>query len=306
PQQSSDHCDDDNGEETDTKKQPNKWIDIYLQCTESNHKLNDKIIDLESQIHGYQTEIEQLNEQLAKYRNQLKIFQQNLDLIESLKGELIKQQDVITDLKKNFDKVTDMNRELMNEMNSSKHKESELLEYTERLTAKMVSLQCEHNSLEEKIRSLQSESDRYHCDYDRIVHEREELQQQLQSIIDTQSKKIECLDEQIVKKNVDVENQRKRIEELENDINIMKRKHILNLKELNKEIQQLRRNQQQQQPKMLDVPQSSNNNKTSENNSSSLSSRTNSLNSLNNHDSMIIDSRTQLSNDNNESNGSSS
>ncbi|KAH9413491.1 hypothetical protein DERP_007969, partial [Dermatophagoides pteronyssinus] len=297
---------DDNGlnndDEPETKKQPNKWIDVYLKCTKSNHKLNEKIIELEKQIADYRLEIEQLNEKLTKSFDQLENHQKNIDLIESLKQELIKQQMVIEDLKGKFDQVSEMNHELLNEINSSKHKESELLEYTERLTAKMVTLQCEHNCLDEKNRQLQSESEQYHCDYDRIVTERNELQHRLQSIIDQQSTQIEQLDAQIESKNKNAEMLNKQIEELENNINIMKRKHILNLKELNKEIQQLRRNQQQlKEPKMLDAPSTSNKMMMSETNSSSLSSRTNSLNSLNE----MIDSRQQPNNNDNDTNSNS-
>lgn len=268
----------------ESSSQTNKWINIYLNCVQSNNNLTAEVDHLKNEIEKYKIEISDLNIQLNNSNEQVKNSLKKLELIETLKNELINRQDVINDLKGKFDKINEINRDLLNDASSSKHKESELLEYTERLTAKLVSLQSEHNIINEKLKNLEEDCRKYSDEKNLVTIERDNLQNELNSLKTSKENEIKELNEKINDKNNELEYLKRKIEELENDINIMKRKHILNLKELNKEIQLLKK-QPKQPTKSINIPQSPAQ-QTSEN-SSTLSSH-NSLSSLNEINDQIL------------------
>lgn len=261
-----------------SSSESNKWINIYLNCVKSNNNLSAEVDQFKNEIEKYKMEISDLNVQLSKSNEQIKNSLKKLELIETLKNELINRQNVINDLKEKFDKINEINRDLLNDASSSKHKESELLEYTERLTAKLVSLQSEHNIINEKLKNLEEDCRKYSEEKNFVTIERDNLQNELNALKTNKENEIKDLTEQISNQNNELEYLKRKIEELENDINIMRRKHILNLKELNKEIQVLKKQTPKQKTKSINNPQSPAQ-QTSEN-SSTLSSH-NSLSSLN-------------------------
>ncbi|KPM11608.1 hypothetical protein QR98_0101810 [Sarcoptes scabiei] len=270
--------------ENETTLNQTKWVDVYLDCLRSNEKLKDRVANLEQEIIGKKLETDALNLQIENFKKYVLDYDKKSELIESLKNELINRQNVINDLKSKFDQINEINRDLLSDANSSKHKESELLEYTERMTAKMVSLQSDHNNLQKRFDQMEIDFDKLNEINERLKIDNDDLKTKLEHTQQSKEKDLNELHSQIEMKQAELKSDRLKIEDLENQIQIMKRKHILNLKELNKEIQTLRKQQQQQNNQLLAIKANNGDDKNDHNSASTLSSRTSSLNSLSNHD----------------------
>ncbi|KAF7493882.1 Coiled-coil domain-containing protein [Sarcoptes scabiei] len=270
--------------ENETTLNQTKWVDVYLDCLRSNEKLKDRVANLEQKIIGKKLETDALNLQIENFKKYVLDYDKKSELIESLKNELINRQNVINDLKSKFDQINEINRDLLSDANSSKHKESELLEYTERMTAKMVSLQSDHNNLQKRFDQMEIDFDKLNEINERLKIDNDDLKTKLEHTQQSKEKDLNELHSQIEMKQAKLKSDRLKIEDLENQIQIMKRKHILNLKELNKEIQTLRKQQQQQNNQLLAIKANNGDDKNDHNSASTLSSRTSSLNSLSNHD----------------------
>ncbi|UXI22731.1 transmembrane protein [Sarcoptes scabiei] len=270
--------------ENETTLNQTKWVDVYLDCLRSNEKLKDRVANLEQEIIGKKLETDALNLQIENFKKYVLDYDKKSELIESLKNELINRQNVINDLKSKFDQINEINRDLLSDANSSKHKESELLEYTERMTAKMVSLQSDHNNLQKRFDQMEIDFDKLNEINERLKIDNDDLKTKLEHTQQSKEKDLNELHSQIEMKQAELKSDRLKIEDLENQIQIMKRKHILNLKELNKEIQTLRKQQHQQNNQLLAIKANNGDDKNDHNSASTLSSRTSSLNSLSNHD----------------------
>lgn len=255
----------------------NNWTDKYLQCIERNKQLTSELELVTHERAEYKDHIDRLEAKLAETRERIKDYTRKVDLIEELKNELINKQNAIDLLKGKFDQVNAINRDLLGDIESSKSKEGELLEYTERLTAKLVSLQSEHNILTEKLKCTETQCQQLKEDHAKVSTLEEKTKTEFEEYRVKQEAQMTVLSKSLEEKVTETEELKKKVDELENDIKIMKRKHITSLKELNKEVQMLRKQRDEVPKAGKTLP---NQTQSVDANSSTLSSRTNSFNSL--------------------------
>lgn len=251
------------------------WTTKYLQCIERNKLLTSELERVTHERAEYRDHIDRLEAKLAESQDRLKDYVRKVELIEELKNELINKQNSIDTLKSKFDQINSINRDLVGDIDSSKHKEGELLEYTERLTAKLVSLQSEHNILTEKLKCTEAQCQQLKGDHAKVSGSEERIKAEFEGYRADQEAQMGRLKQSLEEKVTETEELKRKVDELENDIKIIKRKHITSLKELNKEITVLKR-ARDEVPKVKVV---ANQNHTDAG-SSTLSSRTNSFNSL--------------------------
>lgn len=258
----------------ETRDSTLNWTDQYLQCMERNKQLTRELEALTRERAQYKDHIDGLEAKLTEARDEVKDYGRKVELIDSLKKELINKQTAIDSLKDKFDQINSINRELVGDIDLSKHKEGELLEYTERLTAKLVTLQSEHNLFTERLKCTEAQCEQFKADHGSITGASETIQLEYENYRSEQGKQMERLRMELNEKITATEEMKRKIDELENDIKIIKRKHISSLKELNKEIQQLKKQREELLTKGKPSQAST------DANSSTLSSRTNSFNSL--------------------------
>lgn len=266
----------------DTQSKPD-WIQKYVKCIQKNEKLGQQISELEEEKVKLLANVKNLTERLESSDQQIKEFEHQQELIEALKAELIGKQKNIADIKTQFDRINEINRELVNDVESSKHKEGELLEYTERLTAKMVSLQSECNTLGESLKVKEIQCDGYKADLERLQKTNDRLKAELDERVNREQFEGKELNAKLISKEEECTLLKNKIEEVHNEIKIVQRKHVASLKELNKELLVLKRKNQELETKLKKSKNeaSTKEDKEAVKSFSALSSRTNSSNSLN-------------------------
>lgn len=164
-----------------------------------------------------------------------------LTVLEQKKTKLDNSQ--ILQLKENEETIANLrttNEELLAKIQSYKSREGELLDFSERLSMKHMMLQTE---LEETLKKGPNYKELYELalvERDKLVTQIDDLTKQLDSmsktITDEQSRNRNLLKS----KNEIEESYQKRIEVLENEMKVLRRKHGIILKELRKETKLLK------------------------------------------------------------------
>lgn len=117
----------------------------------------------------------------------------------------------------------------------------ELLEFTERLTAKTVQLQSEHSLLEAKAQTLEEELIHMNKKYAELEQKNQELLSELNDEQKQRQEETELLARKLAEKTKTVEQLNTKLAEADNENRVMKRRHITSIKELSRELQQCRK-----------------------------------------------------------------
>jgi len=175
--------------------------------------------------------IEKLGQELANERKKV------LDA-EHLKEQLEHEREKLAATEQQIKRSKACNKD---ETEACRHKEGELLDFTERLTSKTVQLQAEHNSLEQKSRLLEEQFNRSEQTINELNERISKLEKELSSRKKSHESEIGMMAKKLAEKKKLIEELRSKVDELENENKVMKKRHVASLKELNKELLTMKR-----------------------------------------------------------------
>ncbi|XP_015784711.1 coiled-coil domain-containing protein 186 [Tetranychus urticae] len=224
-------------EKTNESKDEHKVLRNKCISLESeNHSLTRKIQALERERLDHEEVVSKLKESLNKLNGEVLECNLKLKDMEELKINLQHQKEMVESAKTELSRVTELNSELTTEMESCRHKEGELLEFTERLTAKSVLLQAEHNALEEKYSALLEKFNFTKKRLQEFEKENTVLTETLAKERDDHEKEIKLMARKVAEKMELITKYKTRVEEIENENKVMKKRHLNSIRELNKEL----------------------------------------------------------------------
>lgn len=203
-------------------------------------------------------EIDELQLQLDKEIMKVAELQSKVSEIESLRTQMALAKEENARIKRDLDNVNSNYDELCLEVEKIRGKETELLQFNKELTERCVKLQNECALLNSKAIAVDLENktikkDKSH--YDEIINRLEkELKKERELSGENQSSLVIELSE----KSVLVETLQKQCEIVTGDIEAMKKKHSQTVKELSREVNQLRKKieQMEQAPVPVAPPNS--------------------------------------------------
>lgn len=164
---------------------------------------------------------------------QLTVLEQKNNSLNSVQGVKLKEcEEKIVSLEKS-------NEDLLKQIETYKNKEGELLDFSERLSMKHMLLQTELD------KALEQQPD-YKVQYEQLVQERDSLlknQTRLEKELELLGEKFASVNEQ----NLSLSGQltesqikyRRNVEELENEIKLIRRKHQIAMRELQKQLKEM-------------------------------------------------------------------
>lgn len=242
-----------------SKKDLENMVMRYANSERENLQNKKKVEELDKKLKRTIKDNDQLANRiklLTNDKNQLtdtlnaKVAQ--LTVLEQKNSYLTNIQGVkLTECEEKLKKLELTNEDLMNQIESYKSKEGELLDFSERLSMKHMLLQTE---LDEALKKVPNYKDLYEA----ALQEKEVL-----------SKNIQDLETQLEKLKLDLENHQERskslmkdiernenkykhnTDELQNEIKVIRRKHQIANKELVKEIKQLQAELERVSPQSL-------------------------------------------------------
>lgn len=228
---------------------------LEAQLLQERNAFQSKVTHLESENDLCLTKIQKLDqeklsvhEQLDRNKRLVNKFQQDLEDYEQCKQTLVETRQALQRLQHDHDacreivkRLEEDNVELQKEMDSCRQKEGELLEFTERLQSKTVNLQSEHILLQQKHSKETVELNELRAKCKHLEQSSKSLNDQLVEMAreaEQRKSEVENLKQQLEQH---LQSQSKLKEELENENRVLRKRHVQNVKELNKELQGLRR-----------------------------------------------------------------
>ncbi|KAI5740108.1 hypothetical protein M8J76_000593 [Diaphorina citri] len=209
--------------------------------TEENNALSLKVQRLEKErlesdesLSKCKSVVNSQNETISGLKNQLANM-------EDLKNQLHVEHERLLAKDTEVDRVQKSNSELSQDMATCRAREAELLQFTEKLTAKNVRLQSEFSALEAKAEKLEKDVQPLTAQVKLLEEEIASLQSQLGAEKQAKDGDNKALARLVAEKTKQLDQAAKEIEELKSENQIMKRKHASNIRELNKELATLKK-----------------------------------------------------------------
>ncbi|RWS26691.1 hypothetical protein B4U80_03224 [Leptotrombidium deliense] len=224
------------GETMSSTEPDNELLKKTSEYEKENHQLTVKVQTLERERLDHEETVSKLKESLNEAKSEMMTLNQKVNSLEEVRVALERERELGASLNKELQRLKEANNELVGEMEICRHKEGELLEFTERLTAKTVNLQSEHNIVEQKCATLQDEVSRYSKKSKEDEEEIERLRRDLVLCQEKHQNEVSLLARKVAEKTKLTEELRCRVDEVENENKVMKKRHVNTVKELNKEL----------------------------------------------------------------------
>lgn len=208
---------------------------------EENNILTVKINTLEKERLDHEQIVSKLKEQQSILRQEVVDLSGRLAEMENLQIQLEREKERVLTSQKEIERFRQVNAELQCDMEGCRNKEGELLEFTERLTAKSVALQSEYSLLESKAQTLEDEMNRINKKYTELENQNLKLTDKLEEEKKQRIEETQLLAWKLAEKTKAVEELSIKLEDAENENKVNKRRHITSIKELSRELLQAKR-----------------------------------------------------------------
>lgn len=228
-------------DEDDRDKEMNTLKNQLKSLQADNNSLTLKVKSLENERIDNQEVITKLNKTFENLKLEYIDCLSKVTDLEDAKSKLEEDLKELDSIRSELANVKEANQELVTEMDTCRHKEGELLEFTERLTEKSVSLQSAHNLLDQKCTTLQDELNRSLNVIKELTAENKCLQDKLNVTKLEKDQEVNLLARKVAEKSKMVEDGKAKIEELENENKVAQKRYINSIKELNREINQMKK-----------------------------------------------------------------
>lgn len=212
---------------------------------DENNALSLKVQSLEKEKLDYENNVSKLKYSSDKQNHEITELQGKISLMEALKLQLQHEQERLAVCQNELETLRTSNAELVQDMTSCREREADMLEFTQKVTAKNVRLQSEFSFIEAKAQQLE-------CEGGPLQNKVKELE----DIVETLKKEIEkeraerCEEKKVVahhlaEKTARIETLQIQIDDLRGENQVMKHKNAATVRELNRELQHYRKRMEQ-------------------------------------------------------------
>ncbi|KAL3865172.1 hypothetical protein ACJMK2_006790 [Sinanodonta woodiana] len=232
--------------------------------------LQDKVKNLEHEKQKHADTMHKYEEVIQRQKKDTKDLQDRIEKLVHAKEEFNRAQEVIKSLDGEIAELKMNNKDLTADIEACRRREAEKLELTEKLSHKNAELQSENTNLSNKVLTLTGENQTISMEHQDQESKLKELAEKLAQVQKERQEEVTSLKDQLSEKNKTVNDLSRKVEDGRDEIRTLKRKHTSNIKDLTRQLQQVRR-------KLESYEVSTN----GERDTTSLGSRTSSNGSLN-------------------------
>ncbi|KAK3094711.1 hypothetical protein FSP39_005307 [Pinctada imbricata] len=232
--------------------------------------LRDKSQCLEMERIQTEQTLNKFKEMLQKQKKENRDLQTKVEELVQVKTDFKRAQSTIKSLDAEISELKITNKDLMIEMEACKKRESEKLELTEKLSAKNAELLSENSNLRHQCMSLNGELQTLKMEHQSLETQTKNVSDKLEDELYHNKAEVQRLSQKLEEKSKAVEQLTVKLEDGKDEVKTLKRKHVNNIKDLTRQLQQVRRK--------LEVYEV---NGESQKDSTSMGSRTSSSGSLN-------------------------
>ncbi|XP_049789362.1 coiled-coil domain-containing protein 186-like isoform X1 [Schistocerca nitens] len=235
--------------EREDKEEVSKHLQQELEALKAKHEtmiaenntLSIKVQNLEKERFEREQTLSRLRQAADSQQQDVADLRAQVAEMSALRMQLNHEQERLSASQEEVERLRQTNQELQQDTTACREREAELLDFTQRLTDKNVRLQSEFSATEAKARELELEAAR-------LARQNSELQQRLSaSAADLESERsarqneAELLARALAERTAYTQKLEQQCSDLRGEQEIAARKHAAAVKELNRELQHLRR-----------------------------------------------------------------
>ena len=219
----------------------------FKEVTEENTELSEKVQNNQKELSSYETSISECRATITSQKSEIVDLYSKCADIESVKVQLSSETEKVSARDEEISRLRQEASELVSDMAACRRKETELLEFTQKLTDKNVTLQSELSSVDCKATTLESEHQRL------LVHltaAETKLAVVITELEDERAKRkeeTELLARKLAEKVKALETASQRVIDANNEVDVLRRKNQGRVRELSKELAGLRKKMEERE-----------------------------------------------------------
>jgi len=213
----------------------------HKSTIEENNELSIKVQNNEKELLNNASDISELKETVAKQKTEIVDLYAKCAELESVKLQLAGETEKVNARDLEITRLRAENIEVVADMANCRRKEGELLEYTQKLTDKNVSLQSEFSSVEARAATLEDEHSRIVTNLAKAESKLATVVGELEEETSKRREETEMLARKLAEKVRAVEVANQQVIDSNNDLEVVKRQNTVRVKELTKELSILKR-----------------------------------------------------------------
>ncbi|XP_043479593.1 coiled-coil domain-containing protein 186-like isoform X2 [Leptopilina heterotoma] len=208
---------------------------------EENSNLSLKLQDFENDRSSYESSLSNLKSIADQRQKEIGELSSKVAELETLKIQLQHKDQCLASIETEIKRYVETNQDLQNDMESCRLRESQMLEFTQKLTDKNVQLQSELIAIEAKNKRLEHEQGPLHERITQLLNSVKTLELNLAAEEKKRIEDCEILAKHVAEQTKLAQNLSQKLEDSEGENTVLKRKHQLSLKEMTRELQHCRK-----------------------------------------------------------------
>ena len=213
----------------------------YQQVLDENSKLSLKVGAFEKERSEQETLVSKLKDTVETQKRETVDLMAQVAEIESLKMRLSNEEEKLASSKADGDQLRADMLELSNDMDSCRRKEAELLEFTQKLTEKNVTLQSELAFIEGRASALEAEHTRLSNKASELEATNAQLKIELDIEVKSRKTETELLAKKLAESSKNLEAAKQKVIDGENEVSVLKRRNQAGIRELTRELKECQR-----------------------------------------------------------------
>lgn len=212
-----------------------------------NNELSVKVQASEKELLSLETCFSEAKETVTRQKTEIVDLFAKCAEMESLRLQLEKEKERLVMRDSEVARLRAEAQEGTMDMASCRRKEAELLQFTEKLTEKNVTLQSEFSSVEVKVKRLEEERKEMCGAVSRCESELSRVTLELEEEASARREETELLARKLAEKTRQAEASSQLVQDIRDEMEVMKRKSAQRLKEMSKELVNARKRLEQEQ-----------------------------------------------------------
>ncbi|XP_028391499.1 coiled-coil domain-containing protein 186-like [Dendronephthya gigantea] len=219
----------------------NKRKEEVKNLTEEKNNLNAKLKNLDEKVAKYALAISTYEKTVVNQRKEIDNQITKIEELEKLRSLLFNSDESNQKLIMEKLQLTDTVNELQSEMAAVHAKESELLDFMEKMTAKCTQLQSTLSVIQAQNEAMNKENEELKTKCSDLESDNKRLSSSLKS--ETQAKRVQEseLQGKLEEKTKAVQELATSLEDVKNDLKVTKKKNAAHLKDITRQLQQSKR-----------------------------------------------------------------
>lgn len=219
------------------------------ELVEELNTYKDKVKCLEAERVLQEETLAKFKETLQNQKTQNRDLMEQLAELESIKPEMTELRLQLTETQKEVEELKQSNEDLMGDVDGYINQESEHLKFSQRLSDETVRLQSENLALGDEIALVSNERDSLKSSISCLTIKCDELEANLKSTLESKQLVVETLERKLNEATYCVQQQTKQLEERDDELKTLKRRHISSSKDLRRQLSQFQRRLEQYENK---------------------------------------------------------